>query len=155
MKFWTCLLLSLLPCWAMALEVGEHVPAWTLLDQFDTAYTLNDEARVLLVARDMGGAKLVNAALQGQPKGYLESRHAVFLADIQRMPRLIAKMFALPSMRSYDYRVVLDREGRIAPGYNVADDSVLWLELDHQRVVAQHQFTDAAALKTALEQAKK
>jgi hypothetical protein len=37
--------------------------------------------------------------LQGQPKGYLEARHGVFVADIQRMPRLIAKMFAVPAMR--------------------------------------------------------
>jgi hypothetical protein len=54
-------------------------------------------------------------ALQGQPKGYLEARHAVFVADIQRMPRLIAKMFAVPAMRDYSYRVMLDREGRVAP----------------------------------------
>ncbi len=71
MKFFAVLLLSLLPVWAQAVEVGERVAPWTLLDQFDQAYTLDDQAQVLLVARSMDAAKLVDAALQGQPKGYL------------------------------------------------------------------------------------
>jgi len=78
--------------------VGERLAPWTLLDQFDQAYTLDNQARILLVARSMDAAKQVDAALQGQPAGYLEARHAVFVADIQRMPRLIAKLFAVPAM---------------------------------------------------------
>ncbi|MDE1168148.1 MAG: FAD/FMN-containing dehydrogenase [Pseudomonas sp.] len=155
MKFWPIALLSLLPTWAMALETGDSVAPWTLLDQFDQPYSLNSQARVLLVARDMDGAKLLDTALQGQPKGYLEQRDAVFLADVEKMPALIAKLFAVPAMRGYNYRVMLDRKGRIAPQYPAQAGQVLWIELDHQRVVAEHEFTDAAALHQALEQAKK
>lgn len=86
MKFLLTVLLSLLPLWAQAVELGERLAPWTLLDQFDQAYTLDNQAQVLLVARSMDAAKLVDAALQGQPKGYLEARHVVFVADIQRMP---------------------------------------------------------------------
>jgi hypothetical protein len=125
--------------------------AWTLLDQFDQAFTLDNRTQTLLVARSMEGAKLVNAALQGQPKGYLEARHAVFLADIERMPRLIAKMFAVPAMRDYSYRVMLDRDGRVAPKYPGAVDSVLWLQLKDGQLVAQHEYATAAQLREALE----
>ncbi|KAB0483449.1 hypothetical protein SAMN04490202_3530 [Pseudomonas reinekei] len=151
MKYWTVLLLGLLPLWANALEVGERVAPWTLLDQFDQAFTLDDRTQTLLVARSMEGAKLVDAALQGQPKGYLEARHAVFLADIQRMPRLIAKMFAVPAMRDYSYRVMLDRDGRVAPRYPGAEDKVLWLQLKGGQLVAQHEYATAAQLREALE----
>jgi hypothetical protein len=150
-KYWTVLLLGLLPLWANALEVGERVAPWTLLDQFDQAFTLDDRTQTLLVARSMEGAKLVDAALQGQPKGYLEARHAVFLADIQRMPRLIAKMFAVPAMRDYSYRVMLDRDGRVAPRYPGAEDKVLWLQLKGGQLVAQHEYATAAQLREALE----
>jgi hypothetical protein len=150
-KYWTVLLLGLLPLWANALEVGEHVAPWTLLDQFDQAFTLDNRTQTLLVARSMEGAKLVNAALQGHPKGYLEARHAVFLADIQRMPRLIAKMFAIPAMRDYSYRVMLDRDGRVAPKYPGAEDKVLWLQLKDGQLVAQHEYATAAQLREALE----
>jgi len=150
-KYWSLLVLSLLPLWANALDVGERLAPWTLLDQFDQAFTLDSRTQTLLVARSMEAAKLVDAALQGQPKGYLEARHAVFLADIQRMPRLIAKMFAVPAMRDYSYRVMLDREGRVAPRYPGAVDKVLWLQLKDGRLMDQHEYATAAQLREALE----
>ena len=153
-KFFAVLLLSLLPVWAQAVEVGERVAPWTLLDQFDQAYTLDDQAQVLLVARSMDAAKLVDAALQGQPKGYLEARHGVFVADIQRMPRLVAKLFAVPAMQSYNYRVMLDRDARIAPRYPAPVDKVLWLQLDNGKLTARHEYGSAAELREALEQVK-
>jgi hypothetical protein len=147
-------LLSLLPVWAQAVEVGERVAPWTLLDQFDQAYTLDDQAQILLVARSMDAAKLVDAALQGEPKGYLEARHGVFVADIQRMPRLVAKLFAVPAMQSYNYRVMLDRDARIAPRYPAPVDKVLWLQLDNGKLTARHEYGSAAELREALEQVK-
>ena len=150
-KYWPVLLLSFLPLWAQALEVGERLAPWTLLDQFDQAFTLDNQTQTLLVARSMEAAKLVEAALQGQPKGYLEARHVVFLADIQRMPQLIAKMFAIPAMRDYSYRVMLDREGRVVPRYPGAGDKVLWPQLKAGQLVVQHEYSTAAQLHEALE----
>lgn len=151
MKIITFLLLGLLSTAALALEPGERLAPWTLLDQHDAPYTLNDQARVLLVARDMDGAKLVNAALEGQPKGYLEQRQAVFLADISRMPGVIASLFALPKMRDYSYRILLDRDARIAPRYPAGEGEVLWLQLDGLQIVSQQVFTRADDLRNALE----
>ncbi|MNE82635.1 hypothetical protein D3C80_1793730 [compost metagenome] len=101
----------------------------------------------------MDGAKLVKAALGEQPRGYLEARDAVFVADIQRMPALISKLFAIPAMRDYNYRVLLDREGRVASRYSGQDGQVQWLQLREGVLVGQHSFADAAALKAALENA--
>tara|TARA_Y100001951_G_scaffold68849_1_gene55784 strand:- start:6193 stop:6663 length:471 start_codon:yes stop_codon:yes gene_type:complete len=151
MKAATLLLLCLLSSVALAMEPGERLAPWTLLDQFDAPYTLNDETHILLVARDMDGAKLVNAALEGQPKGYLEQRQAVFLADISRMPSVIATLFALPKMRDYNYRILLDRNARIAPRYPASEGEVLWLQLEDGQLVEQKVFKDAAALKQVLD----
>nr|WP_245227083.1 hypothetical protein [Pseudomonas sp. PvP028] len=145
------LLLALLPLTANALQVGERLSSWTLLDQYDQPYTLNNQTQTLLVARSMDAAKLVNAALQDKPKGFLESRHTVFVADIQKMPTIIAKMFAIPKMRDYSYRVMLDRDARIVPQYAGDDDKVLWLQLRDGQLVRQQQFGSAEALRAALE----
>ena len=151
MKAATLLLLCLMSSVALAMEPGERLAPWTLLDQFDAPYTLNDETHILLDARDMDGAKLVNAALEGQPKGYLEQRQAVFLADISRMPSVIATLFALPKMRDYNYRILLDRNARIAPRYPASEGEVLWLQLEDGQLVEQKVFKDAAALKQVLD----
>ena len=150
MKAAALLLLCLLSTAVLALEPGEHLAPWTLLDQHDVPYTLNDETRILLVARDMDGAKLVDAALEGKPKGYLDERHAVFLADISRMPSVIATLFAIPKMRDYNYRILLDRDARIAPRYQAGEGQVLWLQLDGLQIVAQQVFTRADDLRQAL-----
>lgn len=151
MKAAALLLLCLLPTAVLALEPGERLAPWTLLDQHDVPYTLNDETRILLVARDMDGAKLVNAALEGKPKGYLDERQAVFLADISRMPSVIATLFALPNMRDYNYRILLDRDARIAPRYPAGEGEVLWLQLDGLQIISQQVFTHADDLRQALE----
>jgi len=153
-KYRWLLLLAVVPLWAQALEVGERLAPWTLLDQYDQAFTLDNRTTTLLVARDMDGAKLIKQALKDQPKGYLEARHAVFIADIQRMPALIAKMFAVPAMRDFSYRVLLDREGRVASRYPGAEGSVLWLQLKDGRLLEQREYADAAQLHEALEKAR-
>ncbi|WP_131671595.1 FAD/FMN-containing dehydrogenase [Pseudomonas parakoreensis] len=154
MKFCWLLVLAVIPLWAQALEIGERLAPWTLLDQYDQPFTLDNRTTTLLVARDMDGARLIKQALKDQPKGYLEAHHAVFVADIQRMPALIAKMFAVPAMRDYSYRVMLDREGRVASRYPGAEGSVLWLQLKDGRLLEQHEYIDAASLHEALEKAR-
>jgi hypothetical protein len=153
MKYAIALLCSLLPLLANALEPGDKLAPFTLLDQYDHAYSLDTGTQILLVARDMDGAKMVKAALAEQPKGYLEARHAVFVADIQRMPAIISQLFAIPAMRAYNYRVLLDLEGRVASRYSGQDGLVQWLQLEQGVLVGQRAFTDAAALKSALEKA--
>ncbi|OWQ34194.1 FAD/FMN-containing dehydrogenase [Pseudomonas sp. DrBHI1] len=155
MKYAAALLLSLLPLLAHAVQTGETLAPWTLLDQYDQPYSLGADTRILLVARDMDGAKLVKAALAEQPKGYLEARGAVFVADIQRMPALISKLFAIPVMRDYSYRVLLDREGRVASRYAGEQGKVLWLSLDNGVLVGQKSYTAADDLKAALDQASR
>ena len=138
----------------MALEKGERLLPWTLLDQFDKAYTLDQQARILLVARNMTGAKLLNAALEGKTKGFLEARQAVFVADVSRMPVVISTLFAVPVMRDYQYRVLLDSQSRVASRYPAAEDQVLWLDLDRGVLRDSRTFLDAQALRQALEQAQ-
>jgi hypothetical protein len=152
LKLWTLLFIALLPLAANAVEVGDTLAPWTLLDQYDQPYTFGNDAQILLVARSMDAAKIVNGALQDTPKTFLESRHAVFVADIQKMPAIIAKMFAVPAMRAYSYRVMLDRESRVVPRYSGDVDKVLMLKLHNGKVVSQAQFDSAQSLRGALAQ---
>ncbi|SFA69029.1 FAD/FMN-containing dehydrogenase [Azotobacter beijerinckii] len=154
MRLFAGIVLCLASFWAQALEVGERLAPWTLLDQHEQAYSLNEETRILLVARSMDGARLVEAALKARPQGYLEARQAVFVADISRMPSLIARLFAVPAMRDYPYRVLLDRDARVAARYPGDPAKVLWLDLAQGRLRAQREFGDAGALSAALEQVR-
>lgn len=130
-------------------NVKQPVVKWTLLDQNDKAYTLDDNAQVLLIARSMSAAKLMDAAMEGHPEGYLEARHIVYLADIEKMPSLI-KVVAVPAMRSAKYRIMLDQDGRVAPRYGGDRDTVQWLALKNGAVIGEQRFTDGEKLKQAI-----
>lgn len=130
-------------------DPSQPVVKWTLLDQNDKAYTLNDSAQVLLIARSMSTAKLLDAAMDGQPQGYLEARHVVYVADIEKMPSLV-KVVAVPAMRSAKYRILLDQDGRVASRYGGDRDTVQWLVLNNGAVVSEQRFADAEKLKQAL-----
>lgn len=147
--------LLLLSGLAGAVEVGQPLPQWSLLDQFDKPSTSAEWPRVLLAARSMDGAKLVETAMADRAAGWLEQRHVLFVADVSRMPKLIASLFALPAMRDYSYRVVLDRESTLVPQLRAPEKAVLWLDIDAQgRVLARREYTGAADLRQALEQVK-
>ena len=109
MRF-AALVFSLFAFSAVADEAAKPVVKWTLLDQHEQAYTLSDDAQVLLIARSMAAAKLLDAALKDQPAGYLEARHVVYVADIEKMPSLVK----LPSVnRSLSLMVTVPRSAPV------------------------------------------
>lgn len=152
MKATLLLLLSLLALCANAVEVGAKLDSWTLPDQFDQTYELADDVEVILIAASTGAARLVDAAIRTQPKGYLEARQTIYIADITHMPRLVANRVLVPSMRDANYRILLDREGQVASGYNPSRGEVLWLTLEQGTLRERRQFSSAEQLKEALEQ---
>lgn len=150
MKRLSILLFSVVCSSAWAGDEAPVATRWTLLDQFEKAYTLDDSARVVLVARSMSTARLVNGALEEKQEGFLDARHVVYVADIEKMPSL-AKMVAVPAMRSAKYRIMLDQTGRVASRYDGDRETVQWLELEDGKVIREQRFSDAAALQGALE----
>ena len=136
---------------AQAVEVGQPLPGWALEDQFEQASVPQPDLRVMLVARNMDAARLLEAAMETRPKGWLAERHVLFVADVSRMPSLVASLFALPAMRDYSYRVVLDREPSLVPKLNAPEEGILWLELRGNQVLGRQVFTDSAVLGRALE----
>ncbi len=99
----------------------------------------------------MDGAELVKTAPESEPQGCLGERQAMFLADVNRLPSVIATLFALPKMPDYNCRILLDRDARIAPRYQAGEGEVLRLQLEDGKLVEQKVFREAGALTNALE----
>ncbi|MFR0673415.1 hypothetical protein ACLUUI_04490 [Enterobacterales bacterium AW_CKDN230030176-1A_HGKHYDSX7] len=122
---------------------------WTLNDQFDKGFTLDDGTRVLMIARSLSSARLVNNAVEHTPDGYLSERGVAYVADIEKLPR-VAQAVLVPTMRSARYRILLDRDGQVAERYAGDRDSVQWLELKNGQVTREQRFTDLVGLRQAL-----
>ncbi len=95
------------------LNIGSHV-SFTLPDQFDKSHKVGDDAKILILSFAKATGHTVKGFLSKQPKDYLTSRNAFFIADISPMPTIIRNTFALPDLKKSAYSVLLIYDGEIA-----------------------------------------
>jgi hypothetical protein len=127
------------------------LPAITLADQHDVKASVTPETRIVVFARDMDAAEVVEKALAGDGAALLAAAGAVFVSDISGMPGMIRKLVAVPAMRKRPYRTLLDREGDATADMPVAKGKATLLRLEALKIVAVEYFDSGPALKTALE----
>lgn len=94
-----------------AWKVGAEVEPLALEDQHGTIRRVDASTRVVLFSRDMEGGEILKTALAAAPEGFLEAEDAAYVADVHRMPAIVTRLFALPSLRERPYPMLLDREG--------------------------------------------
>lgn len=140
---------------AQTLGVGAPLPALTLVDQHDVALTIGPETRVILFTRDMDAGDLVKEALAEDGAARLAEADALVVADIERMPGVITTLFALPAMRKRPYRMLLDRDGKATAMLPSEEGKVTVLTLDALTITGLTYADSAAAVRGALEAARR
>lgn len=134
---------------ASAWAQPESMQPLRLKDQNEVPVKVSANIRYVLFAHDMSGKDLVEDMLSDKPADYLDTHHALFVADISGMPRIIARMFAYPSLRKLPYRVLLDEVGNRTADWERRDSAVTLFRLDNFNVTG-FDFIDT---KEALEEA--
>ncbi len=95
---------------ATLLKAGDALPALSLTDQHDKPVQIEGAVRRVYFAADNSGGQLATAFIDRRGAAWLKESGSVYLADIHRMPRLIASMFALPQLREKSYPIALGRD---------------------------------------------
>jgi uncharacterized protein YxeA len=85
-----------------------------LPDQFDKAYEVTDDTKEVIFVFAKATGHTVREYLKQQPKDYLPSKNALFIADISGMPAVIRNTFALPDFKKSPYSVMLIYDKNIA-----------------------------------------
>jgi hypothetical protein len=84
---------------------------------------------------------------------YLTSRDIIYIADISGMPSLIAKMFAIPSMKDDKYPILLIKEKENAIRFRNEEqkEAIMIISLDNKIVKSVKFVTNEINLKAELE----
>jgi hypothetical protein len=147
------LLLALLLVGAAAhaapLAVGDPLPPLALEDQHGRPGSTGN-ARVVVVSRDMESGDVVKNALAGRDQAFLDRHGVVYVANINGMPAVITRLFALPRMRERPYRMLLDRDGSATRDVPAVPGRPTVLAVDGGRIVRIEQPKDPGALAAAL-----
>jgi len=129
---------------AEPLHAGARLPELRLSDQHEVEATVGVDDEVVMFSRDMDAGSLVKEALAEHGGATLAAAKAVYVTDITRMPALITRLFALPSMRKRDYRILLDRDGKATEDFPSEEGKVTVIKLD-EGVISEIVFVDTAA----------
>lgn len=150
-----CLAFLFLPAQASEEEVvsgpGGVVQVFELEDQFGIVAGATEETKIILFSRDMEGGGIITEALSGKDGEFLAERDVVYVADISRMPGLVARFFAVPQMRQYSFPLLLDREGKVTAQWPDEVDRGTLITLDGLRVVSVEFFGDPDEISARLD----
>ncbi len=151
---WTCAVVLLLalasPARADGFKPGELIQPFQLYDQHDILHGVDADTRVILFSRDMKGGDVLKAALVDMPRAYLQELKAVYITDISRMPGLIAKLFALPSMRRRPYPMLIDHDGNSTRAIPDIDGQATLVFLDALQVERIEHVADTTSVTKML-----
>ena len=129
---------------------GARIEAIELLDQHGVPRVVDAGTKVVLLSRDMEGGGLLREALTSATAEQLEARGIAYLADLHGMPRLVARLFAIPSMRRRPYPMLLDRDGQATASLPTREGAATLVFLDALRVDRVLHVRSADAVRSAL-----
>jgi hypothetical protein len=142
-KFSGVLLLFSFIASSAPISTGEHWSTLILPDQNGNRHTLRDTTLVLF-APDKAAGELAHEVLRYSNNTEMAAKNIVFISDISRMPSLIRRMFALPAMRDYPYRVLLGYEEEETAMLPRQAGKVTVLRI-HSGEITQIEFADSPA----------
>ena len=130
--------------------VGDVLEALAFEDKHAVAHDLDDSVRVVLFSRDMDGGDVLKQSMKEAPDGFLAERGALYVADIARMPSLVARLFAIPSMRRRPYPMLLDRDGSKTARFPSEEGAATLMFLEELRLVRLLFSTSPAEVRGAI-----
>lgn len=137
------------------LVVGNPLPEINYTNQWEEPSPIPVETTKVLFISDMDASKIIHPILEKEGKGYLESKQAVLVSDIHRMPSLISKFVALPKMKSYPYTLRLVREEKIADPFPRTKGSLTLIQLKAGKITKIQVSNAEAEIRSFLETQEK
>lgn len=114
--------------------VGQTLETMTFTDQHGQKRVIDETTRMIMFAADRAAAKQVHAAIETQGADYLLTQRVIYVADISRMPWLIARIFAIPRMQDYDYPIALGRKSEDCVEFPRQKGKISMIYLDQQKL---------------------
>lgn len=121
-----------------------------LADQHGDKHRIGPDVRTILFTGDMEASTVVHTLLGKKNANWLPANHAVFIADVHRMPSLITRFVAKPRMRGYPYRILLIEDEATGAAFPQKKGEVAVLRVADGRVVGERWVTSPEALEAAI-----
>lgn len=140
---------------ALAFKVNaQTLSVTTFEDQFSEAMVLDENTQWVVFSFDKTGGDWVHEALTELAIEDIAQLQGLYVADISAMPGIITRMFALPKMRKYDYKLALDLSGELTQDWPQTDGTVTLMKLDGLKVTEMKKVNQPEQIKAFIAQFK-
>lgn len=116
-----------------ALEVGQNLAGFKVENQFEESMELNTETQWLLFSKDMKPAKVL-AEYLNKNKMDLGASKILIVSDVSKMPAFVSKMFAIPKMKKYSFKMGLDKTGELSKDWPAKETAVTAIKLSNFKI---------------------
>lgn len=96
---------------ASSTSFSATLKAVTLPDQFETQTALDESTKWLVFSAEKDVSDQVNKAFEEMKITDIKFLNGIYVSDISKMPSMVTSMFALPKMKKYPFKIVLDQDG--------------------------------------------
>ncbi len=119
-----------------AITISQDMDIFTFNDQFDKAKSLSKDTKKIIFVFKKATGHTMNEYLKTKPKDYLSSKGVLFVADISKMPSLIAEYVAIPDLQKNKYSVLLIKDEDIAKKFKNEKNElrIMVVSLDNLKV---------------------
>lgn len=131
---------------------AQTLEAQTFEDQFGEQVSVTAQTQWVVFAYDKVGGDWVKDALIELNMTDLAAKNGVYVSDISAMPGLVTRMFALPKMRDYAFKIALDRDGKATAAWPRTEGTVTLMRLDAFNVVELKQANSPEQVKAFVAQ---
>lgn len=117
------------------IKIGEFFPKLTLVDQFNKKTEVKKKgSTTLLLSFEKDVSAEIKRYLGAKEKGFLVENDMMYISDISSMPSFITRMFALPKMKKFTFKVSLIYDEKEATSINRQKGKVTVVRLKDNRI---------------------
>jgi hypothetical protein len=132
---------------AFAITAGDSLPSIQTQNQFEEPAELNKETKWILFSSDMNAAKMLTEYLN-ENASKLDLSKTLIISDISKMPGLVAKMFAIPKMKKYNFKLALDKTGETTKDWPRKEGHLIIIKLSELKVESVEEVNTKEAVKS-------
>jgi len=135
---------------------GVDSPLQTLNDyRYETPHgrqmKIPRSTQLVVIAFEKNTGALVNDFLNTQDPFYMSKHRAVFIADINKMPRVITNLFALPKMQKYKHLVYLHYDEKFQNFVPHKEEKITLARIEDGKVQSISYISTTEELKAAIQ----
>ena len=136
-----------------ALVKGATLSSLKLNDQFGKAHSLPSDTKLVIFAFSKDMAHTCNDFFATKQPNYLETHHALFVADVSAAPSLIRSMFIMPGLKDLKHTVLLFEDKTKAAPFRAKVDTekITIVTLENGTITKTTSLTTDKELQKAIE----